>query len=86
MNQQLTEAAKHTALKNGDEIFMYGFRYFAGFMQNLIQKPKSEIYGMYRIKCIAADQRTHFRIIHSVTHLNMLHGLRDTINKLSPFQ
>ena len=27
----------------GDEIFKYGFRYFANFMQDLIQKPKSEM-------------------------------------------
>jgi len=29
--------------KCGDEIFKYGFRYFADFMQDLIQKPKSEM-------------------------------------------
>jgi epoxyqueuosine reductase QueG len=29
--------------KCGDEIFKYGFRHFAGFMQDLIQKPKSEM-------------------------------------------
>ena len=29
--------------KCGDEIFKYGFRYFTGFMQDLIQKPKSEM-------------------------------------------
>ncbi len=80
VNQQLTDATKHTALKNGadlvgvvnvnsipenaidacpvnalggtgdinkkrcgDVIFKYDFRYFAGFMQDLIRKPKSEM-------------------------------------------
>jgi epoxyqueuosine reductase QueG len=34
--------------KCGDEIFKYGFRYFAGFMQDLIQKPKSDMMEILR--------------------------------------
>lgn len=39
----LSGEGKINKRKCGDEIFKYGFRYFAGFLRDLAQKPPSEI-------------------------------------------
>jgi epoxyqueuosine reductase QueG len=46
--QALSAEGKIDKRKCGDEIFKYGFRFFAGFMRDLIAKPKSETQDMLR--------------------------------------
>jgi epoxyqueuosine reductase QueG len=46
--QALSGEGKIDKKRCGDEIFKYGFRYFAGFMRDLIAKPKSEMDDILR--------------------------------------